>query len=83
MIFPFYFYIAISSIKDQVSIFRWRGQFDLSRGGQAVAYGKFMVVSGFITVLIILIIPAQLFFSILRNNALIAVLNHKYSIKIY
>lgn len=63
MIFPFCFYIAISSIKDQVSIFRWRGQFDLSRGGQAVAYGKFMVVSGFITVLIILIIPAHLFYS--------------------
>lgn len=63
MIFPLYFYIAISSIKNKISIIRWRGQFDLSREGQAVAYGKFLVVSGFITVVIILIIPAHLFFS--------------------
>lgn len=55
---PANFYLQESGIH-----FRWRGQFDFSKGGQAVDYGVFMVVSGFITVLIIFIIPAHLFFS--------------------
>lgn len=62
-VFPLYLYIGISSVKNQVSILRVKGQIDYSRGKQAMLYGNFMVVGGLITVLIILIIPSHLFFA--------------------
>lgn len=62
MILPLHLFIAISSVKNQVSILRLRGRIEYSRGKQAVTYGKIMIAGTLVTAVIILILPARLFF---------------------
>jgi len=63
MILPFYMFIGISSVKNQVSIFRLKGQVNCSRCKDALIYGCIMIVGVLVTAAIILILPAHLFFS--------------------
>jgi len=38
------FYIAISSIKNRISIFRTKGQMEYARGQQAVLFGAILLI---------------------------------------